>query len=51
MIMVGTKKDLRNSGDAFTSADLEAKKTEMGMQAVCETSSKEWHDDAVNLAF
>ena len=51
MIMVGTKKDLRNEPNALTTADLEAKKTELGMQAVCETSSKEWHDDAVNLAF
>ena len=51
IILVGTKSDLKSMPDALTSPEMEKKSGDMGFQATMETSSKEWHDDNVNLAF
>ena len=52
IILVGTKSDLRGaSPQPITEAELKAKANEMGLQAVCETSSKLWQDHNVNRAF
>ena len=52
IILIGTKSDLRGSVEnPVTLNELQAKAREMGFQACCETSSKEWQDHNVNKAF
>jgi len=52
IMLVGTKSDLRTvTAEPITLQDLKNKSDEMGLQAVVETSSKEWRDHNVNKAF
>ena len=49
---MATKTDLRGDHpQPITKAELELKVGEMGLQGLCETSSKLWHDHNVNRCF
>ena len=51
-MLVGTKSDLRSvTASPITLQDLKEKESEMGLQGVVETSSKEWQNHNVNKAF
>ena len=51
IILVGTKADLRGNLETVTGQDLKQKSEDMGLQASCETSAKDWQDHNVNKAF
>ena len=50
--LVGTKSDLRDSSATpITPRELRFWEADLGLQGVCETSAKEWHDNNVEEAF